>query len=648
MRCTTPTAGVTDRRDSPWRRAARAARVRVNEGPMRRAPVGPFCVEALAIASPLHRSLAAPLASSVAAQLAIALALGLALMLAGCGARPRPPLVTTGEQSGYVRTGRYDEAVRLCHDFARAYRGVHCVEIGRSSEDRPIVALRIARRPGLPVIYVEAGIHAGEIEGKDAGFAFLRDLLDGKVAPGALDRAAIVFVPVINPDGHERFGPNHRVNQRGPEEMGFRVNGARLNLNRDWAKADTPEIAAALAVLRRDDPVLLVDLHTTDGAKFQHDISVTIAPVAPRPGGLERTAAALSASMMKRLTELGHLPVPFYPSFRTDDDPTSGFASGEAPPRFSSAYMAARGRLGMLVETHSWRTYRERAESTYHALQAVLEAVARGEAAAWRAAVDAEARADAALGGTEPAIVWRPTAKSREIEFRGYAYEKRPSEISGGAWIVYDERTPQIWKVPLFDELEPAVRVAAPRAGYIVDGGFAPTVARVLALHGVRFEALPGQPRLAVEAFRATKVAYQPPFEGRTRAAIEGAWASETRTLERGAIFVPIAQPLAPLALHLLDPALPDSLAQWGFFNAAFERKEYMEAYVAEAAARELLAKDPSLRAKFDADVAADPELARSPARRLDWFYRRHPGWDERVDLLPVYRVAADPRQSTR
>ena len=575
---------------------------------------------------------------------ALALCLASALAPAGCASAPRPPLVTTGERSGYVRTGRYDEAVHLCHDFARAYRGVHCVEIGRSSEDRPIVALRIARRPGLPVIYVEAGIHAGEIEGKDAGFAFLRDLLDGKVAAGALDRAAIVFVPVINPDGHERFGPNHRVNQRGPEEMGFRTNGARLNLNRDWVKVDTPEVAAALAVIRRDDPVLFVDLHTTDGAKFQHDISVTIAPVAPRAGGLERTAAALSAAMMKRLTELGHLPVPFYPSFRTDDDPASGFASGEAPPRFSSSYMAARGRLGMLVETHSWRTYRERAQSTYHALQAVLEAAARGEAAAWRAAADAESRADAALGGTEPAILWKPGPKSREIEFRGYAYETRQSELSGGTWISYDERTPQIWKVPLFDELEPALRVAAPRAGYIVDGGFAPLVAKVLAHHGIAFEALPGQPRLAVEAFRAAKATFQPPFEGRTRAAIEGAWTSETRTLERGAIFVPIAQPLARLAMHVLDPALPDSLAQWGHFNAVFERKEYMESYVAEEAAREMLAKDPSLRARFDADVAADPELARSPARRLDWFYRRHPAWDERENLLPVYRVGADPR----
>src|SRR5688572_23090727 len=110
------------------------------------------------------------------------------LVAAACthGNRPRAsgPLVTTAEQSKWLRTGRYDEAVRLCHDFAATYTGVACKEIGRTLQDRPIVAIEVTRAPGKPTIYVQAGIHAGEIEGKDAGFWFLRDLLDGKVAPG--------------------------------------------------------------------------------------------------------------------------------------------------------------------------------------------------------------------------------------------------------------------------------------------------------------------------------------------------------------------------------------------------------------------------------------------------------------------------------
>ncbi|MEO8704636.1 MAG: M14 family zinc carboxypeptidase [Kofleriaceae bacterium] len=568
-------------------------------------------------------------------------ALGLVFVSAiACGgARPRPSLVTVGEQSQYVRTGRYVEVERLCADFARAYASVHCDELGRTGEGRPILALRIERRANLPVLYVQGGIHAGEIEGKDAGFAFLRDLLDGKVAAGALDAVTVVFVPVINPDGHERFGPNHRPNQRGPEEMGFRTNGARLNINRDFVKADTPELRAVLGVLRRRDPVLMIDLHATDGAKFEHDISINTSPVAPRGDALDETANALRDHVAKRLTELGHLPVTFYPSFVDDNDPLSGFGIGEAPPRFSHFYMAARGRLGLLVETHSWRTYKERTASTYHTLQAVFEAAVT-QAAGWRTVADAVARSESALAGTQLTLVWKNGPGKHEIEFRGYAFEKRPSELSGGAWLVYDEKTPQIWKVPLFDELVPAITVDVPRGGYVIDGGFAQQVGALLDLHGIAHVPVTGEPALALEAYRATKATPLPPFEGRTRMTLEGAWTSETRTLERGAIFVPIAQPRARLVLHLLEPALPDSLAQWGFFNASFEQKEYMEPYLVEEQARAMLERDPSLRAQFDAAVAADPELAKSPEKRLHWFYKRHPAWDERVNLLPVYRTA--------
>jgi len=147
-----------------------------------------------------------------------------------------------------------------------------------------------------------------------------------------------------------------------------------------------------------------------------------------------------------------------------------------------------------------------------------------------------------------------------------------------------------------------------------------------------------GEPEIAVEVFRATKTTPSA-FEGRTRMAIEGTWTTEKRRLERGAMFVPIAQPYARVVLHLLEPDLPDSLAAWGQFNAVFEQKEYMEPYVAEEVARALLAADPSLRAKFDAALAADPELAKSPQKRLDWFYQRSAAWDERVNLVPVYRL---------
>ena len=564
------------------------------------------------------------------------------LVTACTPARPTLSLTTTAERSGYERTGRYDEAVQLCRDFARVHAEARCTSIGTTGEGRPIVALEIVRRRGAPVILVQAGIHAGEIEGKDAGFLFARDLIEGKVAPGALDHVSLVFVPVINPDGHERFGTNHRPNQRGPKEMGFRTNGARMNLNRDYTNAQTPEIAALLGVVRAHDPVMLVDLHATDGAKFEHDISVITAPLAPRPDDLEEAATALNAVVQRRLTELGHLPLDFYPSFIDDESPHSGFARGEAPARFSNWYMAARNRIGVLVETHSWRTYPERARSTYHVLQAIFEEETRS-ATRWTEVTRAADAASAKLAGTEVTLAWKTAEGHRTFDFRGYAYERRTSDLTGGTWLVYDETTPETWTVPLYEELVPSVSAVAAGGGYLVDGGVAAQVRSVLDRHGIAYTAITGEPRVEVEAYRATKVTFASPYEGKQRASVEGSWANETRTLGRGALFVPIAQPLARLVLQLFEPAAPDALVAWGHFNTAFERKEYIEPYVIEEAAREMLAADPALRAAFDAAVAADPALAGSVEAKRDWFYRRHPSYDERLDLVPVYRIARKP-----
>src|SRR6185436_8167996 len=185
------------------------------------------------------------------------------------------------------------EVMALCPAFARAFPGkASCLELGRTPEGRPLLALAVsvdgvltpaaAREKGRPVMLWIAGIHAGEIDGKDAGFQVLRGLLEsGK--PGGLAAATVLFVPVFNVDGHERFGPQQRPNQRGPQESGYRRTAQELNLNRDWTKAEAPEMAAMLALVKEWDPALMVDLHVTDGAKFEQDVAVLISPDTPTP-----------------------------------------------------------------------------------------------------------------------------------------------------------------------------------------------------------------------------------------------------------------------------------------------------------------------------------------------------------------------------
>jgi hypothetical protein len=218
------------------------------------------------------------------------------------------------------------------------------------------------------------------------------------------------------------------------------------------------------------------------------------------------------------------------------------------------------------------------------------------------------------------------------------------SEVSGGLWIRFDDRKPQTWTVPFYPDLEPALTVQEPGAGYLVPVQLAKTVGALLELHGVSSRVVDHELTVPVEVFRATETKFAPEsFEGRTRLAVKGAWASEKRTLSKGALFVPLAQARRALMEQLLEPNAPDSLCAWGGLNAYFEQKEFMEDYVAEELARKMMADDPKLAERFRAKLDADPEFAKNPRARLDFFYRASPYWDERVNLYPIFRTARAP-----
>src|SRR5690606_26019324 len=185
----------------------------------------------------------------------------------------------------------------------------------------------------------------------------IREMLDEKAARGALRSFVLVFVPVFNVDGHERFGRWNRPNQNGPEEMGWRTTSQNLNLNRDYTKADAPEMQAMLRLLETWDPELYVDLHATDGAQFEHDVSNQIEPSYVGDPELQPVGRALLAELNGALEAQGSLPIDFYPSLMREDDPASGFAAGAYGPRFQTGYWPLRNRFALLVETHSWKDY---------------------------------------------------------------------------------------------------------------------------------------------------------------------------------------------------------------------------------------------------------------------------------------------------
>jgi hypothetical protein len=575
--------------------------------------------------------------------------------------------LTLAEQSAFRRTGRTDEVERLCQSYAQRWPdAVRSFEYGRSAEGRAMYAMVVSRagalspteirRRKIPVLMLQAGIHPGESDGKDAGFIALREMLAGTAAPGVLERVVILFVPAFNVDGHERVGRWNRPNQVGPEETGWRATAQNLNLNRDYTKADAPEMRAMLRLLQQWDPLVCADLHVTDGADFEPDISLQVEPIYQGDPTLFGSGVRMRDDLIAKLEQQGSLPLPFYPDLVEADDPAGGFHLTVYSPRFSTGYFPSRNRYTVLVETHSWKDYATRVRVTSNTIVGLAELTAT-HGVQW---LDEVHRADEAakqLAGKEVildfAAGWREPTRAKAgkaaeadpnvtmIEFRGYAYTREPSKISGEPVTVYDPTTPQVWRVPFRKNTQPSLVIGAPIGGYVVPPGYADEIGAKLQLHDIEFRKIAAVDRVEVECFRATQVEFsKAPFEGRTRARFDGAWQVETHDIPAGSLFVPIAQPHARLAMFLLEPQAPDSFAAWGFFNAYFEHKEYIEPYVIEIVARDLMKADPALAAEFERKLAGDPAFAADPAARREFFYRRHASWDERYGLYPIVRVA--------
>ncbi|MGB5551760.1 MAG: M14 family metallopeptidase [Thermoanaerobaculia bacterium] len=558
------------------------------------------------------------------------------------------PWRTPAEKSSFRTTPDYDTTVSWVGRLAEISPRLHLTSLGESLEGRPIwmviASADGARSPeelhssGRPILLAQAGIHSGEIDGKDAGLMLLRDLIDGGSQTDLLEGASFLFVPILNVDGHERRSAYNRMNQRGPGEMGWRTNAANLNLNRDYSKLDTPEIRALVRAIDRWQPDLYLDLHVTDGMDKQHDVTWGFhGPHSWSPGGGTWLAERLDVALVRELEAAGHIPGPHI--FSLDRrDPTRGILKWIGGARYSDGYGAARHLPTVLVENHSLKPYEQRVLGTYVLLATSLRTL--GEfGAELRAAV----RADQGRRLAEITLGW---GKSEEpnlepMEFPGVEVRVSPSEISGSERIDWTGKKVDL-EVPVFETTRPLGKVAPPPAYWIPAAW--PEVIERLKLHGVVVEELSEPRKVDVEVYRLGEPQYgEEPYEGRLTVKAEASLERRRMLFPAGSVRVRVDQPLGTLAVLLLEPASSDSFFQWGFFLSIFQRTEYGESYVLEPLAEQMLA-DPAIEAAFSLRLKEDPAFAADPRQRLEWFYERSPFFDERWRLYPVAREVAAGR----
>ncbi len=544
------------------------------------------------------------------------------------------------ERSNFLETGDYAEAVAFCDALARANpKEARVVRFGKSPQGRDMVALIMssenafsgdaARRSKKPLVFINNGIHSGEIEGKDACLMMARDILISKKQHRLIEGSNLVLIPIFSVDAHERRSAYNRINQNGPTEMGWRATANNLNLNRDFIKADAPEMRNMLKLIAAWNPDFFFDNHTTDGSDYQYSVMLSLPITVTQDPALAGWARSLYKRVKATCDGEGFLTAPYF-DLSDRADPTKPIGIQDFSPRYSTGYFMARNRPTMLVETHMLKPYKQRVEATYAVVQHTIETI-NSDAAALKKMI-ASADESVRPGAQVVLDAGKPKA-AQPFTFMGFKYAPQDSPITGGkiaAW----ERTPMEFASMITDDYEQGLTIKLP-AAYIIPAEWQSAI-NLVRQHGIQTVTLRQPMTGTFRGFRFEKVTFpRTPFEGRFQPAFTVVETSSSETLLAGSVVVPTQQPLGKLAAHMLDPRAPDSLFRWGFFNAVTEQKEYFEDYAMEPIARKMLDADPRLKAEFE-DRLKDPAFAGSARARLDFFWQHSPYADPKLNRYPV------------
>jgi hypothetical protein len=545
------------------------------------------------------------------------------------------PWITPTEQSDFVRTPSYAETMGWFDKLCAASDVMEMITVGQSANGRKIQMVIVSQdktfdmaalqSSSKPLLLVQAGIHAGEIDGKDAGMMLLRDIaFSNKRA--LLKNANLLFIPILNVDGHERVSPFNRPNQRGPVNMGWRTNARNLNLNRDYTKLDSEEISTLVKVMNDYNPSFYVDLHVTDGADYQYDITYGNNEYSPAIGQwLTRT---FRPAIDKGLKAYGHIPGPLV--FATNDrDFTQGMMEYPYSPRFSTNYGDLRRIPSILVENHSLKPFKQRVLGTYVFLEALLQIVGQ-ESTSLKKAI----QSDAQLHGDDVVITWASPEKPDTVTFLGVASTLEKSSVTAGDYVRWTGK-PITQKIPYRRFNKPGIAAKRPKA-YWVPATYQNVIERLMK-HGIQVEKITEATTVDVDLYHLqdAKISSEP-FEGHFNVTAKAQSKKHKETFYPGSIRIPTDQVLGDLIVYLLEPESPDSFLAWGFFPEIFSRTEYIEEYAIEPLARWMLEQDENLRKEFEMKKKEDPEFVKDKMKVYAWFYERSDFYDNRFLVYPV------------
>lgn len=484
------------------------------------------------------------------------------------------------------------------------------------------------------VILINNGIHPGEPDGIDASMLFVRDIVIKKYQLPS--NTVLAIIPVYNIGGCLNRSSNYRIDQNGPAQKGFRGNSQNLDLNRDFIKCDSKDARVFAEIFHLTDPDVFVDNHVSDGADYQH-IMTLLTSQHNKLGGVmgDYLDKEFEPALYGLMKEKGFDLVPYVNSF--GDTPESGWPEYWDSPRYSSGFATLWHTFAFVPETHMLKPYEQRVRATYALMQCFIEFTSKHSE---KIKELRDQTRQAVKTQSQFVIGWQlDRSKWKEITYRGYEAGRKPSEVSGLPRLYYDRSKPFEKQVKIFNYYAPKISITKPTA-YIIPQGWW-RVVDLLKLNKVDMRALTKDTAIDVEVYHIDdyKTSTKQYEMHHVNSGVKISTTNQKISFRKGDWYIPMNQAANRFLMETLEPQGEDSYFAWNFFDAILGQKEGFSDYAFEDIAASYLKEHPELKTKLDERRNADSSFAKSAEAQLNFIYQNSPYFEPDYMRYPVYRV---------
>lgn len=572
-------------------------------------------------------------------------------------------LTTKFEASNGTQTPTYFEIIKWWQELDKQSNFVKMLPMGMTDAGYPLHLVVIStdkdfnfeslRKKNKRIILINNGIHPGEPDGIDASMLLAKHianyLKNGERPPSGYinpdirwsdyelpKNVVLAIIPVYNIGGCLDRSADYRVDQNGPEEFGFRGNSQNLDLNRDFIKCDSKDAKAFAEIFHLIDPDVFVDNHVSDGADYQHVMTLLTSQHNKLGGPMgEFLDKQFEPALYGLMKEKGFDLVPYVNSF--GDTPENGWPEYWDPPRYSSGYATLWHTFSFVPETHMLKPYDQRVKATYALMQSFIEFTAKNSEQIKNLRNQTKQSVKSAI---EFPISWQlDRSQFKEVTYKGYEAGRKPSEVSGQPRLYYDRSKPFEKTVKIFNYFPPKNFIKKPTA-YIIPQGWWKVI-DLLKVNKVQMNQLKRDTSIEVEVYRIDDYKTSPRQYEMHHLNSDVKISSTIQKLKfnKGDWYIPMKQEANRFLIETLEPQAEDSYFAWNFFDPILGQKEGYSAYAFEDIAAEYLKNNPSIKAKLDQRRATDTTFAKSGRAQLNFVYENSP-WTEPAYLrYPVYRV---------